>query len=109
LLGERGISLKVVNLPWLNTVDTAWLHETVEGYPLVVTLDNHYVRGGQGEMVLSQVTRLGLPSPPRGLQLGVRAIPACGTNDEVLLHHGLDAASIADTIASALGARSGRS
>jgi transketolase len=104
-LRERGIGLKVVNLPWLNTVDTAWLQETVEGYPLLVTLDNHYVHGGQGEHVLSQVARLGLATPPRGLQLGVREIPACGTNDEVLAHHGLDAASIADTIASALGDR----
>ena len=60
------------------------------------------------QIPLSQVARLGLASPPRGLQLGVREIPACGTNDEVLLHHGLDAASIADTIAAALGKRTSR-
>jgi transketolase len=104
LLRERGIRLKVMNLPWLNTVDMDWLRETIDGYGLLVTLDNHYVHGGQGEHVLSQIARLGLASPPRALQLGVREIPACGTNDEVLAYHGLDAASIADAIASALGA-----
>jgi transketolase len=106
LLADRGIGLKVVNLPWLNRIDSAWLRETVDGYPLLVTLDNHYVWGGQGEYLLSQVSRLGLASPPRGLPLGVRSIPACGTNDEVLRYHGLDALSIADTIASSLGHRS---
>ena len=105
LLGERGIGLKVVNLPWLNRIDSEWLRQTVDGYPLLVTLDNHYVWGGQGEYLLSQVSRLGLVNPPRGLPLGVRSIPACGTNDEVLQYHGLDAGSIADTIASSLGRR----
>ena len=105
LLGERGIGLKVVNLPWLNRIDSEWLRQTVDGFPLLVTLDNHYVWGGQGEYVLSQVSRLGLTNPPRGLPLGIRSIPACGTNDEVLQYHGLDAASLADTIASSLGHR----
>ena len=49
MLRERGIGLKVVNLPWLNRIDSQWLHETVQGYRLLVTLDNHYVWGGQGE------------------------------------------------------------
>jgi transketolase len=104
LLREQGIGLKVVNLPWLNRIDSQWLRETVDGYRMLVTLDNHYVWGGQGEYLLSQVSRLGLSSPPRGVPLGVREIPACGTNDEVLRYHGLDAESLADTIASALGA-----
>ena len=104
LLRERGIGLKVVNLPWLNRIDSQWLRETVSGYRLLVTLDNHYVWGGQGEWLVCQVARLGLESPPRAVPLGVREIPACGTNDEVLRYHGLDAESIADTIASSLGA-----
>ena len=108
LLKEQGIGLKVVNLPWLNRIDSQWLRETVDGYKVLVTLDNHYVWGGQGEWLLSQVSRLGLASPPRGVPLGVREVPACGTNDEVLRYHGLDAASLADTIASSLGVKLGR-
>ncbi|HZO24412.1 MAG TPA: transketolase C-terminal domain-containing protein [Chloroflexota bacterium] len=104
LLRERGIGLKVVNLSWLNRIDSQWLRETVDGYRVLVTLDNHYVWGGQGEWLVCQVARLGLASPPRAVPLGVREIPACGTNDEVLRYHGLDAESLADTIASSLGA-----
>jgi len=104
MLRERGIGLKVVNLPWLNRIDSQWLRETVDGYRLMVTLDNHYVWGGQGEWLMCQVSRLGLASPPRGVPLGVREIPACGTNAEVLRYHGLDAESLADTIAASLGA-----
>jgi transketolase len=40
------------------------------------------------------------------VQIGVTEIPACGTNDQVLKHHGLDAASLADRIASVVGERS---
>jgi transketolase len=108
LLRARGLGLKVVNLPWLNRIDSEWLRQTVDGYRVMVTLDNHYVWGGQGEYLLSQVSRLGLASPPRGVPLGVREIPACGTNDEVLRYHGLDSESLADTIASALGAPAAR-
>src|SRR6266536_4093747 len=32
LLREQGIGLKVLNMPWLNTVDLAWLRETIDGY-----------------------------------------------------------------------------
>ena len=32
----------------------------------------------------------------RACRIGLTEIPACGTNAEVLAHHGLDAASIAD-------------
>jgi transketolase len=102
LLAERGIGLKVVNLPWLNRVDGDWLRETIEGYEHLFTLDNHYLIGGQGEFLLSQLTQLQLRRPPRAYQLGVTSVPACGTNDEVLRAHGLDADSLCEIIAGAL-------
>jgi len=105
LLAERGIGLKVVNLPWLNRVDPDWLRATIDGYPFLFTLDNHYVAGGQGEYLLSQVAQLGGIHEIAAVQIGVTEIPACGTNDEVLKYHGLDAASLADRIASTIGER----
>lgn len=99
LLAERGIGLKVVNLPWLNQVDAAWLRETVGSCAIIATLDNHYVAGGQGEFLCSQIAQLGLAEGRQVQQFGVREIPHCGTNDEVLRAHGLDAASLADAIA----------
>jgi transketolase len=38
-------------------------------------------------------------------KLGVESVPACGTNDEVLRAHGLDAASLAEHVGARLPAR----
>ncbi len=95
LLKDKGLDAAVVNLPWLNRLDPEWFRETVGGRPLV-TLDNHMIRGGQGEMLAAEAARLGLGVPV--LNLGLAGLPACGRNDEVLAHHGLDAAGIAKLI-----------
>lgn len=100
LLSERhDIGLKVINLPWLNCVDSDWLKETVEGYPWVFTLDNHYLIGGQGDRVASQLAELGLSQRLRLQKFGLDEIPRCGQNDEVLQAHGLDAENLAQRIA----------
>jgi transketolase len=105
LLAGQGIGLTVVDLPWLNRVDRDWLREIVAGFPRVFTLDNHYLTGGQGQMLAAALASL---SPP-GLQgvtcLGVEEIPRCGKNDEVLRAHRLDAASLAERIRAALEER----
>jgi transketolase len=104
LLAQRhGIELEVVNLPWLNQVDEQWLRAIVTGRTHLFTLDNHYVDGGQGQMLLGRLTELGLSQLPRCTRLGVRSIPACGQNAEVLRAHGLDAAGIAAAVATAMG------
>jgi transketolase len=35
---------------------------------------------------------------PQGKRIGLTDVPACGQNDEVLRHHGLDAEGIARTV-----------
>jgi transketolase len=102
-LKNQGIGLKVVNLPWLNAVDADWLAETVGSHDAVFTLDDHYLAGGQGDMVLSQLSQLALEAHPKARKLGVDRIPECGSNDDVLHAHGLDAEGIAATVTSALG------
>ncbi len=99
LLAEQGRSVRVINLPWLNRFDSDWLAGAVEGVSTLVTVDNHYVEGGQGEQVRSALC--GRLSGVRVLSFGVEEIPACGRNDEVLGHHGLDAASMAARITGA--------
>ena len=102
LLRERhGIGLRVINLPWLNLVDGEWLAGEVEGAGAVFTLDDHYVSGGQGEMLLARLTELGRAHPVVR-RFGVQSIPACGQNDEVLRAHRLDADSLAREVAEAL-------
>ena len=98
-LAPQGISAAVVNLPWLNRVDEAWLREALARFPTIVTLDNHYVALGQGVMIAAAVARAGVGADVRSI--GLIDTPACGSNAEVLAHHGVDAASIAAAARSA--------
>src|SRR3954464_15248677 len=40
-LTGQGVRAAVINLPWLNRIDDAWVAETLGRFPAVVTLDNH--------------------------------------------------------------------
>jgi transketolase len=98
-LDERGVRLGVVAVPWLRGIDGAWLGELAGDAP-VVCLDNHYVDGGQGDAVLAALA--GVRAPNTVIKLGVESVPACGTNNEVLHAHGLDADTVSDRIATEL-------
>ncbi|MFZ0712156.1 MAG: transketolase C-terminal domain-containing protein [Terrimicrobiaceae bacterium] len=101
LVHSRGKRAKLVNLPWLNRIDADWLQDTVGNARCVVTLDNHYISGGQGERIAAALAALRLPV--KWIPLGLNAIPHCGQNAEVLSAHGLDAASMAVSISHAAG------
>jgi len=81
---DRVGDVAVVSLPWLRDVDGAWLAEVAGDTPIVV-LDNHVARGGQGDAVRAALEGLAVAV------WAVEGVPACGTNDEVLRAHGLDA------------------
>ena len=100
LLAETGVSLQVVNLPWLNRVDAEWIAGLAEGKRLLVTLDDHYVDGGQGEKVLAALARAEVAIPT--LTLGVNGVPPSGQPGEVLERLGLDAPGIAALVRGAL-------
>jgi transketolase len=91
---STGATVRLVNLPWLNRVDLRWLREVIGSRRYILTLDNHYLKGGQGEMLATAIAELALEPTPRILRVGVMALPECGTNDEVLAHHKLDVASL---------------
>ncbi len=99
---ETGTSIRVVNLPWLNRVDPAWLRQAIGTCRSVVTLDNHYLHGGQGEMIAAAIAELRLDPSPRVARVGVTELPECGTNDEVLTYHRLDIPSLVQVFRGAL-------
>jgi transketolase len=68
-------------------------------------LDDHYIQGGQGEMVGAHLAELGRAAGTRLRRFGVRSIPACGQNDEVLRAHRLDAESLAADVLAAVRVR----
>lgn len=103
LLRERGLQLRVINMPWLNRLDGAWLATELSGVPALCVLDNHYLAGGVGEFILAAVAELGLTDSLRCCRFGIEGLPPCGSNDEVLQTVGLDALSLASAIAKWLG------
>lgn len=92
ILDQRGISLAVINLPWLNKVDFKWLSQELSQYKTVFTLDDHYVKMGQGQLISAALTKT--QNCPRIISMGLEGIPACGQNREVLQYHFLDFHSI---------------
>jgi len=100
LYQKHQLELRIVNFPWLNVVDEEWLKNIISGVKAIVTLDNHYSKGGQGEWIASKLTHFQINKPIK--MLGVTSIPACGRNDEVLAYHGLNGCAIADAVQSLL-------
>lgn len=99
-LSHDGISLTIVNLPWLNAVDESWLVKIISGCRLVITLDDHYVKFGQGSIIAQILARTGLKLPI--ISLGLSKIPECGLNQEVLKYHKLDSISLAKRVKASL-------
>jgi transketolase len=98
-LGENGIQLAVVNMPWLDHADPDWLTAEIAPYEHVLVLDDHAPVGGLGD-TLRRALHDRLVTV-----YGVEGWPACGTPEEVLAFHELDGASLARRIAVLLGAR----
>lgn len=94
-LRTRGVQPAVVNMPWLNRVDSGWLAETVAPFEHVFVVEDHAPVGALGDSLRRALQRA-------VTVFGVEGWPACGTPAEALRFHGLDGASLADRIAAAL-------
>ena len=93
LLGERGLELEVVNMPWLNRFDAGWLDALQER---VLVLEDHSPVGGLGDALRRALGR-------DVTVFGVEGWPACGTPAEALRVHGLDGDSLASRIEGLIG------
>jgi transketolase len=103
LLSEAGVSAGVVAMPWSNVVDATWWAEVLGATQHLVVVDNHVAAGGLGAHLLRHTALAAWGGTAE--HIAVDGVPACGTNDEVLRHHGLDAASIAAAVLGSRGAR----
>ena len=100
-LEREGIGLAVVDMPWLNRFDGAWLEEVAASEPLFV-LEDHSPVGG-----LADALRRVLPGR-EVVAFGVEGWPACGTPVEALRAHELDGRSLAARIAARIGVQAPR-
>ena len=96
ILDKKGISVKVVNMPWINRVDKEWFLEVIKKDKPIFVVDNHSLYGGLGDYLLNILIRE--KDKGKFYKLGIEGFPACGTPWEVLKYHGLDAESLAENI-----------
>lgn len=82
LLETEGKSITVINLPWLNRVDSEWLKDVLKDIKKLITIDNHYIESGQGEFIGSKIAQTDLKI--KVVNLGIDTIPKSGRNDELL-------------------------
>ena len=99
LLEQHGQALAVIDMPWLNRVDDAWLGEMLHDQRRVFLIEDHVPELGQSAFLIGAIQRLGLAIATH--VYGVDGIPACGQNAEVLDHHGLSAARLTERILTA--------
>jgi len=95
ILRESHFHLKVVNMPWLNRVDTGWLQEAVNSCFAFYVLEDHASVGGLGDSILNALVASRLLEGRHLKKFSVEEYPAWGTPPEVLQYHKLDGASLA--------------
>lgn len=89
---QGGLEPRIVNMPFLNRISHRWLSQLCQGCDVMIILDDHYEDGGLGRRLSAEIARLGLRTIP--IIRAIETIPAFGSPEEVLLHHGFDADSI---------------
>jgi transketolase len=102
ILLEQDFSLKVVNLPWLNRIDTEWLAEIIGKCRTIFALDNHSEYGGLGDNLLNALMLSDKLRDKKLIKFAVEEHPACGTPQEALSYHKLDGKSLAERVSSAV-------
>jgi transketolase len=98
ILKKHNFNLKVINMPWLNKVDAAWLESIVVDCPHVYVLEDHAPVGGLGDCMLNVLVKSNIIQKIGFKKIAVEGYPVWGTPAEVLKHHKLDGASVSEAI-----------
>ncbi|MEX2612233.1 MAG: transketolase C-terminal domain-containing protein, partial [Gaiellaceae bacterium] len=99
LAESERVALRVVDMPWLNRINSDWLAAEIAPYDHVLVLEDHAPVGALGDLVRRSLDGRAVTV------IGVEGWPACGTPDEALRFHGLDGASLAARVGALLGVR----
>ena len=83
------VAVRVINLPWLNTVDWEWLKMAVGSTSAIVCVENHSGVGGQSIMLSKKY---------KVHTIGVDGWTQSGGNEEVLKHYRMDHAALVSRI-----------
>lgn len=94
ILKKEGVSLKVVNMPWLNRVDKDWFEDVAGGCSFIFVMDNHSAVGGLGDCFLNTLISSRILRNKEFHKFAIEGYPECGQPSEVLHFHGMDAEGI---------------
>jgi transketolase len=102
LLEQSGVSAAVVVVASISPAPAEDLSRLASRFPLVVTVEAHYVNGGLGSLFSEVVAALGQRC--RVVRCGVRTLPTghSGSESWHRRRHGLSAAQLAETTSAAL-------
>lgn len=98
LLADRGFSLKVVNMPWLNRLDEDWFIDTIGDVKTIFVVEDHAPVGALGDYIMNKGNQIHLWSTRSLRKFAVEGYPACGAPSEALKFHGLDGYSLAERV-----------
>lgn len=98
VLAQQGFGLTVVNQPWVNRLDAEWLRSLIAPHHTLYVLEDHGPKGALGDRIVETLAVTDSLGGRRVRKLAVDGFPACGGPAEVLMHHGLDGASLAESI-----------
>jgi transketolase len=98
LLEKLDISLKVVNMPWLNYINPLWLKDVIGDIKTVLILEDHALFGGLSDTLIREAVSAGLMCERKFEVLGIEGAPAWGRPWEVLKYHRVDGESIKERI-----------
>ena len=99
LLAAEGISAEVINIATLKPLDEELILRSAAKTGLVVTVEDHTVRGGLGGAVAELLAEV-LPTPLR--RLGVEGFGESGDPKRLYVRYGLDPQSIAQAVLKSL-------
>lgn len=95
-LEEKGVSVELIHAPVVKPFDIDTVKTSTQKTGLVVTIENHSIRGGIGSIVCEQLSE---SMPTRVVRLGVDdEFGQSGTSDELLDFYGLSSSKIVDKV-----------
>jgi transketolase len=103
-LSSKGITCALLLVASLNPAPSIDLAEKLAAFPLVLTVESHYVNGGLGSWVSEVIAEGGWPC--RLVRCGVKAAPDALTGKQGYLEHrhGLSRKALVETVQKALSA-----
>ncbi len=98
-----GVSAAVISATQPAPIDAEEVRRTLGAAPIVISLEEHVVRGGLGGIIAEAMAESG--STARLIRKGVGAsfVSAVGSQTHLRISAGLDAGSLVDTVLAALG------